>query len=247
MRRMNILILAAGQAADSIDEKYPLCLTELNGTPLIEHLVKSCQNIGPVNFAVALREQDIARYHLDNIVALLAPGAQVIRIPKQTQGAACSALLAAGIIDNEQELLIISGNELLDVDFGTVMADFRLRKLDAGTITFSSVHPRYSYVRLDEETQLVIEAAEKKPISRMATASFYWFAEGRRFVRAAKNMIRKDARVNDVFYICPTLNELVLEQARIGICPIDGSQYHPLKTEQQLIQYDAAISQRRFQ
>ena len=244
---MNILILAAGQTGtDSADDKYPLCLAELNGTPLIELLIATCQTIGEVRFTVALREHDIRRYHLDNIVALLAPGACVVRIPEQTKGAACSALLAIGSIDNQQELLILNGNELLEADFSAILADFRRRELDAGTVTFSSVHPRYSYVRLDDN-KLVVEAAEKNPISRMATAGFYWFAQGSRFVRAAKNMIRKDACVNGAFYICPALNELVLEQARIGTYSIDAGQYHPLKNEQQLTQYDAVIHQRRLQ
>ena len=35
---------------------------------------------------------------------------------------------------------------------------------DAGVITFESVHPRWSYVRLDSENR-VTETAEKRPIS----------------------------------------------------------------------------------
>lgn len=243
---MNILILAAGQTNSDLDkDSYPLCIAEIGGAPLIELLINACQAIGNAKFVVALREQDIHQYHLDNVVDLLAPGATVLRVPENTKGAACSALLAVANIDNDDELLIVNGNELLGVDFSTILADFRSRKLDAGTVTFSSVHPRYSYVRINSK-MLVVEAAEKNPISRLATAGFYWFARGKDFVRATQSMIRKDASVNGLFYICPALNELVLEQAQIGTYSIEAGQYHPLKSQHQIAQYDASVNQRKL-
>ncbi len=243
---MNILILAAGlSSVDTLDNSYPFCLTELDGIPLIERLIEGCQSIGEdIRFIVALREVDIQRYHLDNVVSLLAPDAKILRIRDMTKGAACTALLAAEYIDSDDELLILNGNELLDVDFPTVLGSFRQKKLDAGVVTFPSVHPRYSYVRLSSEG-LVVEAAEKNPISRMATVGFYWFFHGQDFVRAAQNMIRKDASIGGLYYICPSLNEVILEQGKIGTYQINLSQFHPLKTERQLNQFEIAIEQQR--
>lgn len=243
---MNILILAAGNPGFDIqDGNYPLCLTELDGIPLIERLIKNCQSLVDAKFIVALREQDIRRHHLDNVVGLLAPGANILRIAADTRGAACTALLAARFIDTDEELLILNGNEILEADFSIILKDFRARNLTAGTVTFPSVHPRYSYVRLNSEN-MVIEAAEKNPISRLATVGFYWFFRGNDFVRAVQNMIRKDASVNELFYICPALNELVLRQARIGTYSIDARQYHPLKSERQLTHYEATIDHNKL-
>jgi hypothetical protein len=238
---MNVLILAASPPGiDSRDGDYPLCLTEFDGVPLIERLIASCAPLKPNRFIFALREQDVQRHHLDNIVTLLATNAHVLKVRGQTAGAACSALLAAGLINTDEDLLILGSNELLDVDFNEVISSFRNRQADAGVITFSSIHPRYSYVRLDDNGW-VIEAAEKNPISRHAAASFHWFAHGKDFVRAAQDSIRKDAHVGGMFFISPTLNELVLEQKRIATHPIDMRQYHPLKTERQLGQYEASL------
>lgn len=233
---MNVLMLAGGQSdSNSDDGNYPLCLAEINGAPLIQHLVQACAGIGINRFVAAFRKADIAEFHLDSILRVLLPSAIIVSAENDTCGAACTALLAIGYVNNDEELLIVNGNELIAVDYRTVVANFRKRELDAGTVTFSSIHPRYSYVRLAED-ELVIEAAEKRPISRHATAGFYWFARGRDFVRSAQAMIRKDASVNGSFYICPALNEMVLEQNRIGIFPIDASQYRPLKTTRQIMQ-----------
>lgn len=242
---MNILILAAGSTGTEVGEGgYPLCLAEQDGVPLIERIIRACDRVGDARYIVALREEEIRRYHLDNVVALLAPGTRILRITEDTRGAACTALRAVGWIDTDEELLILNGNELLDEDYSKILSAFRLRQLDAGTVVFPSVHPRYSYVRLNPEGY-VIEAAEKNPISRNATAGFYWFSSGRRFVCAAQNMIRKDASVNDIFYICPILNELVLEQAQIGVHPVEARQYLPLKNERQLFQYEISADQKK--
>ena len=237
---MNILILAAGQDQLSQEDGYPLCLTEFDSLPLIQRVAISCQSLNPRHLIVAFREEDVRKYHLDNVVKLLSPNAKILNIGEPTQGAACTALLAAESIDNDDELLIVNGNELLNTDFKQIVEGFRNRKLDAGVVVFPSIHPRYSYVRLDEN-EFVVEATEKNPISHNATAGFYWFSQGKNFVRAAKNLIRKDARVNGNFYICPAFNELILEQQRIGITKVDGKIYNPLKSGRQIEQFEAAL------
>ncbi|MDA9287277.1 glycosyltransferase family 2 protein [Amylibacter sp.] len=237
---MNILILAGGQDPSQKKEQYPLCLTEFDSIPLIQHVVSSCEVLKPNNLIVAFRDIDVRKYHLNNVVALLCPKVSIVNIYEQTQGAVCTALLAVGAIDNDEELLIVNGNELLEANFSEIINNFRQRKFDAGIVTFPAIHPRYSYVRLDDNG-LVVEAAEKNPISTNATAGFYWFSHGKDFVRAAKNLIRKDARVQGNFYICPAYNELVLENLSIGVHQVESKVYHPLKTERQIEQFDTAL------
>jgi dTDP-glucose pyrophosphorylase len=242
---INVLILAAGQSVfHENGESYPLVISEIGGHPLLELLFNSCRSITDSSYTVALREADIRRFHLDSVVSMIQPDANFIGIPDGTKGAACSALLAAKYIDNKNELLIINSNEILEQDFQIVLQQFRRCNLDAGVVTFPSVHPRYSYVTIDDSTKLVTEAAEKKPISRMATAGFYWFKHGSDFVGAVQSMIRKDACVNDQFYICPSLNQLVLDHKKIGVFPISAEQYFPLKTEQQLNSFNKSHIQK---
>ena len=155
----------------------------------------------------------------------MIPDAIILEIPGQTQGAACTALLATSFIDNEDELLILNCNEVLETSFSLVVDYFRKHQHDAGVVYFDSVHPRYSYVKLDSDNY-VLEAAEKRPISRNATAGFYWFQCGRYFIEGVKNLIRKDASVSGIFYICPTLNELVLDGKRVGAFGVDGNAYY---------------------
>lgn len=231
---MNVLILAAGSAKfSSYDNGYPLCLTEIKGTPIIEHHVKQLVTAGAQKIVVTLRADDVQHFHLESVVKMLTEKAYLVKVPGNTAGAACTALIAMEAIDLDDELLIINGDELLDINFDEVLKEFRESRLDAGVVYFTSLHPRYSFIRLDKNG-MVIEVAEKNPISKNALVGFFWFSKAKSFLSAVQNMIRKDVRINDCFYISPALNELILDGAKIGARSINTNQYHPIKTERQL-------------
>jgi Nucleotidyl transferase len=231
---MRILILGAGPTAA---DQPPVWLAENQHGVLIERLAQSCASLnGRMVFAVRLT--DMRRYKIESVIGLVAPGSLVVPIRGETAGAACTALLCIRHLEPDQEVLILNNNEIIDIDYGEVVADFRQRHLDAGVVTFPSVHPRYSYVALDDDG-LVVEAAEKHPISRHATAGFYWFRRSAEFVEAVQNMIRKDAHVDGRFFISPVFNEYVLSQKRVGIFETDSRRYQPLKSRRQISIYEA--------
>lgn len=239
---MNVLILAAGKPImDPNSGAYPLCLAELGGQPLIERILTACKTLSPHRTIVAIRNEEAVEYHLDRVIRLLTPEAEILRIKSETAGAACTALLAAGLIDNDEELLIISANEFVTLPYSVPLEHFRAQGFDAATLVFKSVHPRYSYVRLEGDQ--VLEASEKTPLSFNATAGFYWFSKGSSFVRAAKSMIIKDGHVNGRFYVCPAFNELILEQKRVGSFRLSNSQYHPVKTGNQLVREETLVGE----
>ena len=231
---VRILILGAGPLPS--DDEAPMWIAEQKGELLIERFVRACVPLdGQLIFAV--RGQDITRFHIDNVIELAAPGAKIITITRETQGAACTALLGIRHIGWEEELLILNSNEFVNIDYRATVESFRNRDLDAGVVVFPSLHPRYSYLRLDREG-LIEEAAEKRPISRHATAGFYWYRRGGDFIEAVQDMIRKDANVGGKFFISLTLNELVLKQRRMGVHEIDAKNYYPLKSSQQVAAFE---------
>ena len=226
-----ILILAAGEFASANDrDEYPPCLTDIGERPLIEHIVANAGRVAGARFLYALRDSDVRKHHLDSVIELLTPGAGVVRVPDATHGAACVAMLAACDVPADGELLIISASELVSADLAEIIGGFRGRGADAGVITFRSVHPRYSYVRLDEESR-VTEAAHRNPISHHATTGIFWFARASDFTHAVKNMIRKDAHVDGLFSICPALNEMILKRATVVAAAIPPAAHRRMRTD----------------
>ena len=141
-----------------------------------------------------------------------------------TKGAVCTALFAIEQINNDDELLVINGDQLIKSDIGNAIEDFRIRNLDGGILTFKSVHPRWSYVLLNDD-ETVIQTSEKRPISNMATVGCYYYKKGSDFVKACFNVIEKDVNISGIYYISSTYNEMILEQKKIGIYEIAKKDY----------------------
>jgi dTDP-glucose pyrophosphorylase len=79
---------------------------------------------------------------------------------------------------------------------------------DGGIVTFKSTHPKWSFAKVNENG-LVSEVAEKNPISDIATVGIYYWKKGAEYVKYAEQMIEKNIRVNNEFYVCPVFNEAI--------------------------------------
>ena len=236
--KTNILVLAAGNPEfENSDGGYPLCFTEHEGTSLLELIVSNTRGLKRGQYTFAFRDKDVEQFHLDHVVQLLDETAKVVRVPQNTRGSGCTALLAACSFAPDDEVLIVGANELVGIDLAATVQSFRDRNLDAGCLTFRSIHPRFSYVRLDQNGY-VTEAAQQNPISHHATTGVFWFARAGMLIEAIKNSIRKEASTGGKFFIAPAFNEIILKQGKIGVQEIDNKQYFPLKTERQVHQFE---------
>ncbi len=229
---LNVLVLAAEDIADPMDPAYPSFLAEISeSTPLQNWIYNAGKLEAKLHLAVST--QDIEKYRLVELMSSNQFPVNLVEIRGRTAGATCTALLAAADLDQGDSLLVLNGNEFLTFDFSQVIQEFNSKYADAGVAYFESVHPRYSFVRLNEHGE-VTEASEKKPISRNATAGFYWFNRVEDFVTAAESELLKNSTIEGNFYICPLFNELILEGKVVQSHQIKTSDYKPLKSARQV-------------
>jgi dTDP-glucose pyrophosphorylase len=228
---VKVLVPMAGDSRlfEEAGHSYPKNLVEIAGQPLVQRVLDRVRDLG--DLICLVREDENRRFHTADVIRLLVPGAVVVEVPALESGAACTALLAIDEIDRDAPLLVTNGDQIVTRDLGPIVADFEGRGLDGGVVTFRAVHPRWSYVKTDADG-LVIEAAEKRPISTQATAGTYWFRRGGDFLESVMDMIRKDAHVDGRFYICPAYNEMILRQLRVGVHEIERDEYLSLATPQ---------------
>ncbi len=234
---MNILIPIAGINTGNDDNQYIKGLYEIEKKIVIQHVYESLSKIPDSNFIFVLRKEDVKRFHLDDTIRLLDSNIKIIISEGSTQGSACSCLLAVEYIDSDEPLLISGADQLITRNWSEVISEFKERNYDGEVICFDSVHPKWSYVKLDDNG-FVVEAAEKRPISRYATTGQYYYKKGSDFVTAAKDMILKGASVDDKYYVCPAFNELVLKQKKIGHVKINNSEYFSLKDQRGMNEYE---------
>lgn len=242
---INILIPLAGGANffDSDEYPYPKPLIEILGRMMIEMVIANFQSLKvPHHFIFVINQRDVLKFHLDDTLNLLTDGnCHVVQLKGDTRGAACSALMAVDYIDNNERLIIANGDQFLDMDIENVISTFDEEESDGGVVTFNSVHPKWSYVRLNDKHE-IIETAEKRPISNNAVAGFYYFRKGSDFVTSAMNSIEKDASVNGLYFVAPVMNEMVLQQKKLTIFKIDNNRYHSFYSPQKIKEYEMLCS-----
>jgi beta-phosphoglucomutase-like phosphatase (HAD superfamily)/dTDP-glucose pyrophosphorylase len=219
--KLNILIPMAGHGNRFKDAgfTFPKPLIEIMNKPMIQ-VVLECINI-EANYIFIIQKAHQEKHNIKSLLNALRPGCTIIETSKVTQGAACTALLAKNFINNQNPLIIANSDQYVEWESGEVMYDFTNRKLDGGILVFEAYHPKWSYAKLNEKTNLVEEVAEKKIISKYATVGIYYWKKGSDFVECAKNMIRKNIRVNGEFYICPVYNEAIKKNKKISISKVE--------------------------
>ena len=243
---MNVLVLMAGPS-DSLREagyQFPKPLIEIGSKPVVQHALERLLPLlgAGDRLIVMLRQDENLKYHIGAVVKLLAPAAEVFEVRGETSGAACTALLAVDRIDADEPLVVLNGDQIIEADLAPIVRSFQDRALDGGIIVFNDVHPRWSFVKCDADG-LVIETAEKRPISNIATAGFYYFRSGKEFVQAAETMILKDAAVDGRFFVCPAYNELILRNQKVGVHFIKKDQYISLATAKRIEVFEHHIKE----
>ncbi len=218
-KKLNILIPMAGEGNrfKSAGYTFPKPLIELNNKPMIQ-IVAENLNI-EANYIFIVRKEHYNKYNLNTLLKLIKPNCKIISVDSVTEGAACTALLAKKYINNNNPLLIANSDQFVEWNSNEVLYSFNQNTVDAGILTFESTHPKWSYAKINKKG-LVTKVAEKKPISNIATVGIYYWASGKKFVKCAQEMIEKNIRVNNEFYICPVFNELIRKKGKIKISMI---------------------------
>lgn len=218
--KMNVLIPMAGAGSRFRNAGYtfPKPLIDVNGKPMIQVAV---ENLGlDANFIFVVQREHREKFHLENMLPLLAPNCKIVEVDSLTEGAACTALLAKEHIDNDAPLFFANSDQYVEWNPIQFMYDMQESEADGGIVTFKSTHPKCSFAKVDDNG-VVTEVAEKNPISDNATVGYYYWRKGSDFVRYAEQMIERDIRVNNEFYVCPVYNEAIEDGKTIRIFEAD--------------------------
>ena len=238
---LKIVVPMGGEGRRFIEQGYtfPKPLIEIDGRPMIELVSQNLSPKEPHEFIFICRQEHLEQYALSDVLKLVAAGCRVVSMREATAGALCSVLLASNHLDSEQELLVANADQIVDVCIDSFLADARNRKADGSIVTFPSTHPKWSYVKLEGE--LVVAAAEKRPISTHGTAGLYYFRRTDQFIAAAERMLLKNASLRSEFFVCPVYNEFVLAGMRVTTFEIDRHAMHSLGTPEDVKRYAALL------
>ena len=221
-QNFNIVVPMAGRGSRFTENGYTDSkpFIDVNGKPMIQRVIENL-NIEfdeQYEFVIICLREDYDRYDFsifDDIIG--HENWEVICLPDVTEGAAQTILTAEQYIDNDTPMLSFNTDQM--IDYNIEMWD-NFQKFDGGIPCFKGDSEDWSYAKCGNDG-FVTEVAEKKVISNDATAGYYYWSEGRDFVKYAEQMIEENSRTNGEFYVAPVYNWAIKDGKKIGIYMVD--------------------------
>jgi len=230
MKKFNLLIPIAGKAQRFADAGYtmPKPLIMAKTKQIIDWALDAIDTT-ECNLIFAVRLDHINNYSIDDILRdKFGKNIKIVIIDHDTDGSVSTCLLAKEQINNDHPLIIYTPDVYFQNTFDpeTIPEDS-----DGFLLTFKANSPAHSYVELDKDG-LAIKTAEKQVISSNAAVGLYYYKTGKMFVDYAEEMINKNERTKDEFYICPMYNYLIRDGLNIRIKQVE--KMHVLGTPDEL-------------
>lgn len=214
-KRINVLIPMAGEGSRFVEKGYKEIkpLIKVNDKKMIE-LIHDNINID-AHFIFVVQEKHNSMFGIDKEISNFCKDYTIINQQGKVDGATISALLASDIINNSDPLLIANSDQFVVWNSKRAINEFIESGVDGAILTFPATDKKWSFVKRNSHG-FVSAVAEKNAISNEATCGIYFWKHGSDFVKYANQMIDKNIRTNNEFYICPVYNEAVNDEKIIS-------------------------------
>ncbi len=235
---MNILIPMAGAGKRFEEAGYtvhkPLIPTIYRKTgekvPMVVCATKDLPDITECGDNIIYIDRDFHRRDgVEDVIRAYYPKSRFITLDYLTEGQASTCLLAKGLINNQESLLIAA------CDNGMVFEDDKLKKVmkSADVIVFTYRHNEgvlenpnaHGWVIPDTDGRVAAVSVKKAvsdiPTEDHAIVATFWFKHGSIFVDAAEKMISENDRINNEFYVDQVLKHLMDCGYEIKVFEID--------------------------
>ena len=213
---MLLIIPMAGRGSRYANVGYttPKPLIEINGKPMLYHAFQSVKNVPyeKVIF-IALKEHE-QTYGVSKLIKeQIVTDFELILLDDVTEGQLCTVLTASHFFQPNQSILIAASDSYIESN----IAEEVKRSTTDGIISVINLPgEQWSFAKTDE-TDRVIEVAEKMRISDHASTGIYYFKDAKRFEKQAQQLIQQKETTKGEYYIMPLYNKLIAESAQIEL------------------------------
>lgn len=232
---MKIIITMAGEGRrfkekGVEEEKWRLRIREKS---MFEWALSSLEDFFDEEFVFITQKDHEARGFIERKCCSLGiERFDVIELDERTDGQATTALAAGRLIEDSDEIAVYNIDTYVEprgIEKDKVAGDGHIP-------VFRAQGDNWSFVEKDDEDG-VVDVAEKKPISELATVGFYYFRTFRDFREAYENLSEEVKEEHGEVYIAPLYRWLLEEGGEVTVQEIDNEQVHILGTPEEVQEF----------
>jgi dTDP-glucose pyrophosphorylase len=211
-------------------------LIPLNGKTFIEWSIESVdfENVKTQFIFVILEaHRDILSDHLKKI----KPNCIIESVPQLTRGAVETALAASIHINNDDPLIITNSDQIFEWNKKKYLEYLYTSNTDSNVIIVDASTNKFSYIELDENSN-GIRLTEKEVISNNSLVGIHYWKKGKYFVESGNELIERNIRSNNEFYISLSYNILIEKGYKVSAYKLgDDEKYLSIGTPEQVYDY----------
>jgi bifunctional N-acetylglucosamine-1-phosphate-uridyltransferase/glucosamine-1-phosphate-acetyltransferase GlmU-like protein len=201
----------------SVGYKIPKYLIEVDGKPVIEHIV----NLYPkdTKFAFILNEEHYKNTNIVDVLQSITKTPLIVVIPPHKKGPVHSVFEENWLIDDEEQVIINYCDFSMYWDYNHFEQFVNETDCDGCVVSYTGFHPHmlgsdnYAFCRTDENNK-ILEVREKQPftdnkMSEFASTGTYYFKKGKYIKKYFKQLMDEDLNINGEYYVSLVYNLLV--------------------------------------
>jgi NDP-sugar pyrophosphorylase family protein len=225
-----IPLAGKGLRFSTLGYKKPKPLLEVSGKPMIIQAVNSLPQSQKLIF-VALKEH-LQNYPLKKVLKDEFINPKIVSLENVTQGQAITCSLGLKDEDINSSLLIAATDNGMIYDQNKYQKLIEDKNVDAIIFTFrnhvsSKSNPQmYGWVKTDHKNN-AISVSVKVPISKKihkdhAIVGTFWFKKVEFFNQGLKNLIDKNIKINNEYYVDSLMGELINLGLNVKVFEVDN-------------------------
>ena len=209
--------------------KDPKPLIEVDGAPIIKHVVDMFPGVTNITFII--NEFHASTTDMVRVLKQITPSCKIYNVPNENRKGPVDAVRQIfDHIDDDLETIVSY------CDYGTVwnfdlfLKTAREQKWDGGIPCYTGFHPHMlggdNYAFCKEQNKLLVQIKEKEPftndkMSEFASNGAYFFKTGSLVKKYFKELIDLDINLKGEYYVSLIYNLLVRDQLKVGIFEIE--------------------------
>lgn len=227
---MQIIILLSGHSQRFFQAGYrlPKALLEIDGKPMIEHIV----NLFPKKsqFLFLCREDHLAETPLKKVLQQIAPTGEIVLVPPHHRGPVFSLQYALERILPQEEVIVNYCDFGIYWNYQDFLTQTRQLGVSGAIVAYRGFHPHLvsgttNYAFLRHLGNELIEVQEKKPFTSNPMREFisngsYYFQKGSFLIHYVPLLLQSSFDVEGEFYVSLLYNFMRNDCARISLYEI---------------------------